>query len=77
MGGVDRFDAAAVYQPVLTPVARALERSIRSDSEQTSQLQAFHSRSPPNPVSKGWRRFVRFQEVGRVQPTTEKGAEPS
>src|SRR5687767_4908111 len=62
MGGVDRFDAAAVHQlhrirptfvpgmrdpEVLTPVAEGLERSVRSDAEQTPELQAFCSHIPP------------------------------
>jgi hypothetical protein len=31
-------------------------------------------RFPPTSVSQGWVRFVRFQEVGRTQRMTEKGA---
>ena len=34
----------------------------------------FYSRNPPTSVSQGWVRFVRFQEVGRTQRMTEKGA---
>ena len=35
-----------------------------------------NDRFPPTSVSQGWVRFVRFQEVGRTQRMTEKGAKP-
>jgi hypothetical protein len=32
-------------------------------------------RLPPTSVSQGWVRFVRFQEVGRIQEMTDMGAQ--